>query len=228
MSKVERESDKYAKDKWYQNIWYHHKAKIIIVLFLAVAVFAFIYSSLSKSDIDLYVLYITADPEVFGERISSLETTIGIFTQDITNDGKINVFVDNVYIGANHETDQIYKNKERIMTNLRAGTCFLILSDETGLEYLISSDTLCLLENEFTDTELTELTGHYLDLRETKFFERPMMEDFEGNLYMSLRKFKGTIAELNSNSLKTFEQSKNVFMNIFNNNTINIKRDEDE
>ena len=55
-----------------------------------------------------------------------------------------------------------------------------------------------------------------------------MMEDFEGNLYMSLRQFKGTIAELNSNSLKTFEQSKNVFMNIFNNNTINIKRDEDE
>ena len=223
MAKQEREADKYVKDKWYQNIWYHHKAKIIIVLFLAVAIFAFVYSSLTKSDIDLYVIYITADPEVFGERISSLETTVGIFTQDITNDGRINVFVDNVYIGANHETDQVYKNKERIMTNLRAGTCFLILSDETGLEYLISSDTLCSLEEEFPDSELT---GNYLDLHETHFFERPLMEDFEGNLFMSLRQFKGTIAELNSNSLKTFEQSKDVFMNILTNYTVNIKKDE--
>ncbi|MBQ6051889.1 MAG: hypothetical protein IJL30_01215 [Clostridia bacterium] len=223
MAKQEREADKYVKDKWYQNIWYHHKAKIIIVLFLAVAIFAFVYSSLTKSDIDLYVIYITADPEVFGERISSLETTVGIFTQDITNDGRINVFVDNVYIGANHEADQVYKNKERIMTNLRAGTCFLILSDETGLEYLISSDTLCSLEEEFPDSELT---GNYLDLHETHFFERPLMEDFEGNLFMSLRQFKGTIAELNSNSLKTFEQSKDVFMNIFTNYTVNIKKDE--
>ena len=223
MAKQEREADKYVKDKWYQNIWYHHKAKIIIVLFLAVAIFAFVYSSLTKSDIDLYVIYITADPEVFGERISSLETTVGIFTQDITNDGRINVFVDNVYIGANHEADQVYKNKERIMTNLRAGTCFLILSDETGLEYLISSDTLCSLEEEFPDSELT---WNYLDLHETHFFERPLMEDFEGNLFMSLRQFKGTIAELNSNSLKTFEQSKDVFMNIFTNYTVNIKKDE--
>ena len=223
MAKQEREADKYAKDKWYQNIWYHHKVKIIIVLFLAVAIFAFVYSSLTKSDIDLYVIYVTADPEVFGERISSLETSVGIFTEDITNDGKINVFVDNIYIGANHETDQVYKNKERIMTNLRAGTCFLILSDETGLEYLISSDALCLLEDEFPDTDLT---GYYLDLKDTLFFERPLMEGFEGNLYMSLRQFKGTIAELNSNSLKTFEQSKNVFMNILTNSTINIKPDE--
>ncbi len=223
MAKQEREADKYVKDKWYQNIWYHHKAKIIIVLFLAVAIFAFVYSSLTKSDIDLYVIYITADPEVFGERISSLETSVGIFTEDITNDGKISVFVDNIYIGANHETDQVYKNKERIMTNLRAGTCFLILSDETGLEYLISSDSLCLLEDEFPDTELT---GYYIDLRETLFFDRPLMEGFEGNLYMALRQFKGTIAELNSNSLKTFEQSKNVFLNILTNRTINIKPDE--
>ena len=109
------------------------------------------------------------------------------------------------------------------MTNLRAGTCFLILSDETGLEYLISSDTLCSLEEEFPDSELT---GNYLDLHETHFFERPLMEDFEGNLFMSLRQFKGTIAELNSNSLKTFEQSKDVFMNIFTNYTVNIKKDE--
>jgi hypothetical protein len=217
MAKQEREADKYVKDKWYQNIWYHYKVHICVVIFIAITAFAFIYSTTTKSNIDLYVIYITADPEVYGERISYLENTIGMFVEDVTNDGRVNVFVENIYIGPNHETDQVYKNKERIMTNLRAGTCFLILSDETGLEYLISSDTVCNLKDEFPENEIV---GYYVDLRNTHFFERTLMEDWEGNIFMSLRHFRGTIAEMNSNSVKTFEHSKNVFLNIFNNKVL--------
>ena len=227
MAKQEREADKYVKDKWYQNIWYHYKVQICIVVFLLIAAFAFIYSSVTKSNIDLYVLYITADPEVYRERVVALETALSFFAPDVTNDKKINVFVDNVYIGSNHETDAVYKNKERIMTNLRAGTCFLILTDETGLEYMISSDALCDLSEEFADFNSQHpeinLSGYFCDLKNTLFFEHDVLDgwDEENNLYMSLRRFKGTIAEMNTSSLNTFEHSKEVFENVVLDNMVN-------
>ena len=127
MSEYQREADKYVKDKWYKNIWYHYKIPICLIGFFAFALFFFAYSSVTKEKIDLYVMYITEDPEVYTEKVNALESTLSLYTDDKTGDGEIVVFVDNIFIGDDHEDDVVYQNKERIMTAHRAGSCMLIL-----------------------------------------------------------------------------------------------------
>ena len=213
MEKVERESDRYVKDKWYKNIWYHHKLPIIIALFLVLTISLLIYTSLTKSNIDIHVLYITADPEVYSEKVFDLQNTLMLYAEDWSEDGKINVFVENIFVGSYHETDITYENKERIMTLLRSGSCFLILTDDVGLQYMESSDALCDLSEEIPDAQLS---GDFVNLNDYPFLQNPTITDWDRSLYMSLRRYKGTIAELSAQTQINFEKARTIFVNIIN------------
>lgn len=218
MAKQEREADRYIKDKWYKNIWYHYKIPICLTLFFAVTLFFFIYSSVTKDETDLYVMYITEDPEVYTEKISALQNTLALYTEDVTGDGEVVVFVDNIYVGSVHEDDVIYENKEKIMTTLRAGTCMLVLCDDVGLDYLIEAEALCDLAVELPDMGVD---GYFYDLGNSEFAEKETMPEWNNELYIALRVYKGTIAEIIPSSQTNFEYARNTFENILNDNVIN-------
>ncbi|MBQ4628738.1 MAG: hypothetical protein IJB44_06640 [Clostridia bacterium] len=219
MAEYQREADKYVKDKWYKNIWYHYKIPICLIGFFAFALFFFVYSSVTKEKIDLYVMYITEDPEVYTEKVNALESTLSLYTEDKTGDGEIVVFVDNIFIGDDHEDDVVYQNKERIMTALRAGSCMLILCDGVGLEYMTEAEALCDLSEEFPDIDLD---GNYYTLNETSFMQKDTMVDWNNDLYISLRLYKGTVAELIPSSQVNFEHAKTTVSNVISDNVINI------
>lgn len=219
MSEFERESDRYIKDKWYKNIWYHYKIPICLVLFFAVTLFFFVYSSVTKEKIDLYVMYITEDPEVYTEKINALEKTLALYTEDRTDDGEVIVFVDNVFVGSAHEDDVVYQNKERIMTALRAGTCMLILCDDEGLKYMTEAEAFCDLSSELPDMDIS---GMYYVLNDTPFMQKESMPEWNNELYASLRVYKGTVAELIPSSQTNFEHAKNTLKNVISDNVINI------
>jgi hypothetical protein len=218
MAEFEREADRYIKDKWYKNIWYHYKIPICLVLFAAVTIFFFAYSAVTKETIDLYVMYITEDPEVYTEKINALEQTLALYTEDRTGDDEIVVFVDNVFVGSAHEDDVVYQNKERIMTALRAGTCMLILCDDDGLKYMTEAEALCDLSVELPEMGLE---GFYYTLTDTPFMQKNSMPEWNNELYVSLRVYKGTVAELIPSSQTNFDHARITFENVVSDNIIN-------
>jgi len=214
----ERESDRYIKEKWYKNIWYHYKIPIIIVLFLSVTISMFIYSSTTKEQNDLYIIYVTENPEVYTEKIDALCSTVAKYAEDTNGDGKVIVFFDNIYIGADNQDDVIYKNKEKIMTVLRSGNCMFLACDEYGLNYLTEADAFYDL-SEMTDN--TTEDGKAYIVNGTSFMDKDTMVKWNSDLYFGLRIYEGTIAELLPNSQQNFEKSKAVLERIINDTEIN-------
>ena len=111
----EREADRYSHDKWYENIWYHHKFHIIIgvvvVLFLAVM----IYSSNMKDPSDMYIFFLTESPEVYTEKEDTLTEILTEYAKDKNGDGEINIQIHNIYIGEEFDAANVFKNKEFLM-----------------------------------------------------------------------------------------------------------------
>ena len=89
----EREIDRYKHDKWYQNIWFHHKGPIIAIVLAVVILGVLLYSSHMTDPTDIYILHITESPEVYKEKTISLNETITKYAEDKNGDGKITVYI---------------------------------------------------------------------------------------------------------------------------------------
>ena len=217
--KYVREADRYVKDKWYKNFWYHYKIPAIVVVFLAVVAVVLIVQLYQKEEYDLYIVYVTEDPEVYTEKVKSLTNTITQYVPDVNGDGEITVYIDNIYIGDTHDAPEVYKNKERIMTYMRSGTSMFFIGDNVGMDYLYAAEALVSLED-IADSNLA-YGGCAWQLNGTTFEENATMYKLNRDTYFGLRVYEGTIAELSKNSAKKFETAKTTLINIINNNIIN-------
>ncbi len=218
----EREQDRYSHDKWYENIWYHHKFHIIVgavlLLFLAVT----IYSSNMTDPADLYIFFLTESPEVYTEKEDTLTEILTEYAGDKNGDGIVNLYIHNIYIGEEFDDTNVYKNKEFLMTSLRSGDCMLVISEDYGAQYLLDGEVCSDLAQVFP--EMTEenfaYEGKMWDWTNSDFWNEnnKLYKAFgEIPLYFGLRAFEGTIAETTDHAKKNYNAAKDLLEAIITN-----------
>ena len=217
----EREADRYSHDKWYQNIWYHHKFHIILgVMMVAFGAILF-FSTNMKDTTDMYILYITDSPEVYTEKTETLKSILSQYAEDKNGDGEVSLFIENLYIGEEFDSANVYKNKEKIMTALRSGNSMFVIADKVGAQYLKEADVCEDLTKIIPFNEnYSETDGNMWNWTDSDF--RIKNNEFYGifdniSLYFGIRKFEGTILELTDTAKKNYETAENLLIAIISN-----------
>ena len=218
----ERESDRYSHDKWYQNIWFHHKWKILITT-LVIAIIGILFFSSNMTDpVDMYVLFITETPEIYKEKVTALSTVLAEYANDKNGDGEVSVFVENLYVGDEFDSANVYQNKEKIMTTLRSGDCMFLIADEVGAQYLIEAEACADITSKIPQdpdgtVEFEGKAWAWLgsDFKESNDMLKKAFGDTQ--LFFTLRVFEGTIAELTERSSKNFENAEDLLVSIITN-----------
>ena len=218
----ERESDRYSHDKWYENIWYHHKFHIIIGAILIVVIAILFYSSNMNDPTDMYILYITETPEVYTEKTDALTNALTQYAEDKNGDGKVVLMIENLYVGEEFDSANVYTNKEKIMTALRSGDCMFIISDDAGAQYLAESEACADLTSKIPEEHggTLEFNNTAWNWNGSEFKEsNTQLKNIFGNLelYFSTRIYEGTIAELTENSRENHELAENLLNAIVTN-----------
>lgn len=208
----ERETDRYSHDKWYQNIWFHHKWTIILSVLIVSFIAVLFFSSSMKDPVDMYVLFITETPEIYQEKVTALSTVLSKYANDKNGDGEVSVFVENLYVGDEFDSANVYMNKEKIMTTLRSGDCMFIISDEVGAQYLIEADACADITSKLSEEADGSINfdGKAWNWSESDFKESNEMlkKAFSDTpLYFSIRIFEGTIAEVTDHARKNYENA---------------------
>lgn len=218
----EREADRYSHDKWYENIWFHYKTHILMGLLLVAVVLVLIFSSGSNDKTDMYILYITETPIVYEEKSTLLKQTLCEYAQDVNGDGELNITLENLYIGEEFDSVNVYKNKEKIMTALRTGSCMFIVADEVGAMYLTEGESCADIRDKVPAEEADHLAfdGRLWDWTGTEFKESNEMFGmiFEDSpLYFGIRIYENTIAELTEDSKMNFAAAESLLKAIVTN-----------
>ncbi len=178
---------------WLDNFWFHHKWKVIIIVFFAVVATVGVLQMINKEDPDVEVT-IATHTIYYAENVDAIEKTlVSLMPEDLNGDGKKNVQVNLYKIyseeemkAANEaETDQngypiIYAdeayNKEQIKnynSYLMTGQCSVMIVSEYLYNELISrrpEDILLKPMSEIFGSELpkgTTTDGYGIKLTET-------------------------------------------------------------
>lgn len=218
----EREADRYSHDKWYENIWYHHKFHIIVGVLLIAFIAILFYSSNMNDPTDMYILYITETPEVYTEKTDALTSVLTEYAEDKNGDGKVVLYIENIYIGEEFDSANVYTNKEKIMTALRSGDCMFIIAEAYGAEYIKDSESCAEIASNFPEN----VTGSFeydgtmwnwngSDFKESNTQLKTIFGDLD--LYFGTRVYEGTIAELTENSKENHEAAEKLLNAIVTN-----------
>ena len=219
----ERESDRYSHDKWYENIWYHHKFHIILGAILLAFIIVIFYSTRMNDPTDMYIFLVTDSPDVYTERTTTLTKALTPYAEDKNGDGKVVLFIENLYIGEEFDAANTYKNKEKIMTALRSGNSMFIIADSSGAEYLTSADVCADLTKILPEKYAQDIVmdGQLWDwaYSDFKVKNNNVLYDIFGDmhLYFGIRQFEGTIAELTASASKNYEMAKNLLIALASN-----------
>lgn len=217
--KIEREADRYVRDKWYQHIWYHYKWVIIGVLAVVVLLSIVIADTVRKDPVDMYIIYVTEDPAVYREKTEALKKTIAPYVPDSNGDGKIVLQIKNFYIGQNYSATAVENNKNELRTIMWSGTCMFFVADRVGSEFLLAENSGAGVLESLTDiAEESSLDsdGRLWLANGTEFFKNELFEDWDSELYFGLRLYNGTVSSIQKSSVKHFNQAHQTLSNIIN------------
>lgn len=219
----EREADKYTHDKWYRNTWFHYGTVIIVAAVVIVIAVILVFSNSMNDETDMYIFYITSSPNVYTEKVSAIQDTLTKYAPDKNGDGKTVIYVENLYVGDEYDSSAVYKNKEKIMTALRAGSCMFVVADEVGIQYLTGGDSLAELSS-------SVLTGNYSGQLE---YDGCAWEwtgsafrngnaafgcfDSDEKLYFGVRVYENTLATYTESTRKNYAAAETLLKNIASN-----------
>ena len=230
-----KEADKYKdpnatfSDKL-SNFWYYHKYHVIIAV-VAVAVLIYLSTSLvMKEKYDYEIICVLQNPVITRENGDYLSDGSGEKTyiyeedsdylkrylesvgDDLNGDGKVTVSINYINIEENRETaTEIQKHKEQILTALRTGECMILLGDKTGFDFLSEADALEDLSS-LTPVPLA-YDGKALLLND-RLGEKIGRGDEDIPIYIGLRVFNGTLAQMSDQKKEDFANAEKLIENI--------------
>jgi hypothetical protein len=207
IKKIEREADRYVdpnETKFQRAMRYLNYYKVpLIAIICIIAVFVVMtFTLVGKEEIDMYVFFVCDDEYAFLsdesdylDFFSDMTEFITSYTEDYNGDGEIKVSIDTVHISSNEllYQDTVEMNKKRITAALSAGTCMCIIGDSAGFEYLSSSD---ILQDISYLVDETSFNGKAYKLNDSEIAVNALKIDGEEPLYMGLRAYYGTFAEM--------------------------------
>ena len=230
-----KEADKYKdpnatfSDKL-SNFWYYHKYHVIIAV-VAVAVLIYLSTSLvMKEKYDYEIICVLQNPVItrengdylsdgsdektyiYEEDSDYLKRYLESVGDDLNGDGKVTVSISYINIEGNRETaTEIQKHKEQILTALRTGECMILLGDKTGFDFLSEADAL---EDLSSLTSLPLAYDGKALLLNDRLGEKIGRGDEDIPIYIGLRVFNGTLAQMSDQKKEDFANAEKLIENI--------------
>lgn len=224
------------------NFLYYHKYHLLIGIISVAALIYLSTSILMKEKYDYEIICVLQNP-VITEELADIKETLDaeaapyetkeeedkaiiyLFKEDteyicrylesvgedLNGDGKVTVSVNYINIeGSRTEVPEIQSHREQVLTSLRTGECMILLGDEVGMEFLSEAEAL---EDISAYAPNTEFNGHAV-LLNPYFSEKIGASDEDTKIYIGLRYFTGTLAQMNNEKKQDFENAKNLLSNI--------------
>lgn len=162
---------------WWENLWYHYKWHLIVGGFVVLLVVLGVWQLVTKDDPDYNVVLLTSDP-LTTEMVDNLEQILQKAGQDLDEDGKVEVLIENLALGISYSNNKV-ANDNTLYAHLAAGDV-LLFAMEPGYEdrILSLSDTY-----EFFTT---------LSDGEPYYHWRPDVSGVSEELYIGVRNATGT------------------------------------
>ena len=230
-----KEADKYKdpnatfSDKL-SNFWYYHKYHVIIAV-VAVAVLIYLSTSLvMKEKYDYEIICVLQNPVItrengdylsdgseektyiYEEDSDYLKRYLESVGDDLNGDGKVTVSISYINIEGSRETaTEIQKHKEQILTALRTGECMILLGDKTGFDFLSEADAL---EDLSSLTSLPLAYDGKALLLNDRLGEKIGRGDEDIPIYIGLRVFNGTLAQMSDQKKEDFANAEKLIENI--------------
>ena len=110
------EQPKTPKGKW-ENYWYHYKWHTIGALAALVVVTVLVVQMLNRDEPD-YRFALVTEGAMFSSSIDALQTELAKYGKDLDGDGKVEVLVENLYIG---EDQMAAAMSQKLVVYLAAG-----------------------------------------------------------------------------------------------------------
>lgn len=230
--KWEREADRYKNadatfaDK-FSNFWYYHKYHVLIGI-IALAVLIYLSTSLlMKEKYDYEIICVLQNPVISRANGDYLSETDGAYLyeedadyiekflescgEDINGDGKVTVSVSYINIEGDEMTSsEIQDHLEQILTALRTGECLIVLGDGYGMDFLSEADAL---EDISYMSENLAYDGHAVCLNDS-LSEKIGRGDEDIPIYIGLRYFTGTLAQISDEKKTEFANAEKLVENI--------------
>lgn len=105
-----------------ENFWYYYKIHTIVAVFLIISIAVLITQCSTRVDPDMTVIIASTTVNFTEEQESGLEQKLAEFTDDINNDGKKVVDVENLYISNSATDSQLNSARETKLTVLIASS----------------------------------------------------------------------------------------------------------
>lgn len=194
------------QSKW-DNFWYHHKWTFWGVTFGVLVLFVLVFQLVTRNPADYTILLVTTDAYM-DDQLVAMETLLTPYGKDLDGDGKVEVDVQNCYMGA--KKSQTYLNgTQRIQANLMAGDVMFFvwepkifkdftesLSNVTAEEYQFL--TVLPFESEGLAEDGTAWNWAQDPRRQSEVFTslpEAIYEPFPKDLYFTVRYTSGTASD---------------------------------
>ena len=220
MKKTEREADRYVdpnetklqKIKRYLG---YYKIPIIAVLGIAIVLSVMTFTLVDKTKVDMYVFFVCdeeygflpADRQYL-EFFSDMNDFVKGYVDDYNGDGEINLGIDTIYLNSTDEyRSDIASNRQRVRNALASGTCMCVIADTAGFEYLASTG---LLQDISYLVDDTYFDGKAYRLNDSEVASAAMGLDNAGPLYIGLRAYYGTYAQIQKKQTAYFTMAEKM------------------
>lgn len=188
------------------NFWFHHKIMILFSAFIIIVCAFIIYSTLSKKNPDLTVMMIANNGLSY--RQEELEQFFEKYTDDLNEDGEVNVSVLIAPLDNTSKDELMISNQSKFLANLQTADCMLFITDsntEDKIKDLMKSD----LNKDFENNDY--ITEQGLSLNMKLFAQQVKFENMPNDVVLSIRKPVKTI----NSSLEEMEESYNTSFKVF-------------
>ena len=120
--------------KW-ENFWYHHKWKVVVVAFIAVVLGIVVHQAITRDDPDYFVVFVSDEPQ-HPDMLSALQLSLQPYGEDLDGDGKVEITVENLYINAEDITLQqmVQSNQQSLAVHLVSADRMLFMFEQSSYE----------------------------------------------------------------------------------------------
>ena len=191
--------------KW-ENFWYHHKWKVVIICLILIVVGFAVYQGLTRDDPDYFVMLVTDEPQ-HPDMITALELELMPFGEDLDGDGKVEIMVENLYVNPDNLSlkPQVDSNRQSLAVHLMSADRMLFMVEKNTYETYLNS----LLENSevglFGDVGLPSdglaENGYGWDWYGSKLQQSELFKELPEHIYFGVRGADGN-AEGNEEQMR--------------------------
>jgi hypothetical protein len=186
---------KTRQEKW-ENYWYYYKIPTFIALFLIFLVIVGVSQCAAKVNPDATVALITDKTAVSSAQESAIEKVLSAYTGDVNRDGRKVVQLDVIYMGSSDpQAKMAYQTK--LSVTMSTGGEVVYITDDSIYKTLKKDDVQDQLKN-----VLATVPGGVTDriaLSQLPAFKNAGLGNLQDQLYLEVRKIKGTSAAAKSN-----------------------------